>query len=86
HKLNGVPERFNCMITQIARTMIPLDNLLFLWAEAIQTANYVKNRAPHSADELHRTPYKLLHRTKPSVSHLHVFGANCFVHIPVKAC
>jgi transposase InsO family protein len=85
HEVNGVPERFNRTIMQMARSMIPSDDLLVLWAEAIQTATYLKNRAPHSADKLHRTPYELLHGFKPYVGHLHPFGANCYVHIPVEA-
>jgi hypothetical protein len=59
--------------------------LTVLWAEAIQTATYLKNRAPHSADKLHRTPYKLVHGFKPYIGHLHLFGADCYVHIPVEA-
>jgi hypothetical protein len=70
---------------QMARSMIPSDDLLVLWAEAIQTATYLKNRAPHSADKLHRTPYKLLYGVKPHVGHLHPFGSDCYVHIPVEA-
>jgi hypothetical protein len=65
--------------------MIPSDDLLVLWVEAIQTATYLKNRAPHSADKLHWTPYELLHGFKPYVGHLHPFGADCYVHIPVEA-
>ncbi|KAF2818697.1 hypothetical protein CC86DRAFT_308686, partial [Ophiobolus disseminans] len=65
--------------------MIWTDDLLYLWAEAVHTANYIKNRALHSADKLHRTPYELLHETKPRISHLHIFGADCFVHIPAEA-
>ncbi|KAF1834272.1 hypothetical protein BDW02DRAFT_525662, partial [Decorospora gaudefroyi] len=65
---------------QMAQSIIPSDNLL-----AIQTATYLKNRAPHSADKLHRTPYELLHGVKPYIGHLHLFGADCYVHIPVEA-
>jgi hypothetical protein len=85
HELNGVPERFNWTIMQMARSMIPSNNLLVLWAEAIQSATYLKNRALHSADKLHQAPYELLHGFKLYVGHLHPFGANCYVHIPVEA-
>jgi hypothetical protein len=83
-ELNGVPERFNRTIMQMARSMIPSDDLLVLRAEAIQSATYLKNRAPHSADKLHRTRYELLHGFKPYVGHLHPFGAVCYVYIPVE--
>ncbi|KAH3957096.1 hypothetical protein HBH51_231200 [Parastagonospora nodorum] len=85
HELNGVAERWNQSIIQVARSMIPSDSQLFLWGEAVQTANFLKNISPHAADKLGRTPHELLNGAKPSVKHLHPFGSKIFAHIPVEA-
>lgn len=43
YELNGVAERFNRMVIQIARSMINTDDLLFLWAEAVRTTAFLMN-------------------------------------------
>ena len=48
------------------------------------TAVYLKNRLPHSAVK-DQTPYEVLHGKKPTISHLQLFGTECFVHIPEEA-
>ena len=83
HESNGMAERYNRTIITAARTMITQDKLIFLWPEAISTAVFLKNIAPHSA--LSETPYKMLMGKKPSVKHLHPFGQSVHVHIPTKA-
>jgi transposase InsO family protein len=82
HESNGLAERFNRTIVTAARAMIAEDRFLFLWPEAIATAVFLKNIAPHSA--LSDTPYHRLMGTKPSVKHLHPFGQSTHVHIPVE--
>src|SRR5690606_11598213 len=52
-----------------------------LWAEAVQTFVYLKNRQPHSALK-DQTPYEAFHGTKPSIHHLQPFGRECYPHIP----
>lgn len=43
---NGISERQNRMLTELARAMITDKNLPeFLWAEAVAHATYVRNRA-----------------------------------------
>ncbi|GJS01301.1 retrovirus-related pol polyprotein from transposon TNT 1-94 [Tanacetum coccineum] len=61
--------------TSVARTMLIFSKApLFLWAEAVATACYTKNRS--LIRKCHnKTPYKLLHDRKPNLSYLHVFGA-----------
>jgi hypothetical protein len=85
HEMNGRPERFNQTISTMARAMLDSEKLLFLWAEAVATATYLKNIAPHSADKLHCTPFELLHKKKPSIKRLHPFGIVAYVHIPKEA-
>nr|GEX17149.1 retrovirus-related Pol polyprotein from transposon TNT 1-94 [Tanacetum cinerariifolium] len=75
---NGVVKRRNRTLIEAARAMLIYDQaLLFLWAEAVATACYTKNR---SFIRLHhrKTPYELLHNKLLDLSFLHVFGAICY--------
>ncbi|GJV87487.1 retrovirus-related pol polyprotein from transposon TNT 1-94 [Tanacetum coccineum] len=75
---NGVVERQNRTLIEVARTMlIYAKALLFLWAEAVATACYTQN---HSIIRLHhgKTPYEILHDKPPDLSFFHVFGALCY--------
>nr|GEV71288.1 copia protein [Tanacetum cinerariifolium] len=75
---NGVVERRNRTLIEVARTMlIYAKALLFLWSEAVATACYTQN---HSIIRLRhgKTPYELLHNKPPDLSFLHVFGALCY--------
>ncbi|GKC16865.1 putative ribonuclease H-like domain-containing protein, partial [Tanacetum coccineum] len=76
---NGVTERKNRTLIEVARTMLA-NSLLpttFL-AEAVNTACYVQNRVLVS--KLHnKTPYELLHGRPPSISFMRPFG--CLVTI-----
>src|SRR4051812_39401699 len=76
---NGVVERKNRVLEELARTMLNESNLpKYFWADAISTACYVLNRII-IRPILNKTPYELLKGRKPNVSHLHVFGCKCFV-------
>ena len=65
--------------------MITEDKQLFLWAEAIHTAVYLRNTKSHSSLQNQVTPYEVLFKQKPSITHLHPFGQRCYVHIPKEA-
>lgn len=52
-----------------------------LWAEAIETFVYTKNRQCHSGVE-NKTPYEALHGENPFIDHVQPFGRKCFIHIP----
>nr|GFA74868.1 retrovirus-related Pol polyprotein from transposon TNT 1-94 [Tanacetum cinerariifolium] len=65
---NGVIERRNRTLIEAARTMlIYAQALLFLWAEAVETACFTQNRSiillRHG-----KTPYELLHSKLPDLS------------------
>ncbi len=51
-----------------------------LWAEAMVTANYTRNRLPSRVHG--KTPREKFFGEKPDVSHMRVFGARAYMHIP----
>ena len=79
---NGVAERFNRTMVESARSMLYHAKLpLTFWAEAVNTAVYVRNRSP-TVSLKSKTPFEHWFQKKPDVSHMRVFGSLCFVHIP----
>jgi hypothetical protein len=78
---NGVAERLNRTLVKRARAMLKSSGLgKEFWAEAVNTANYVRNRTVSSIHG--KTPIEVLTGKKPSISHLRVFGSECYVHVP----
>lgn len=51
------------------------------WAEAVNTAVYLKNRSPTKSLG-YKTPLEALFGFKPAVSHLRVFDCKSFAHVP----
>lgn len=60
--------------------LLPLNDKR-LWAEAVSTFVYLKNRQPHKSVK-DQTPYEAFLGKKPSIHHLQPFGRECYVHIP----
>src|SRR5208282_3467238 len=80
---NGISERLNRTLLDMARTMLFGANLPNkLWAEAVSTAVYLKNRLPHSSLRGDVTPHEMWFGIKPSLSHLRIFGCAAHVHVP----
>ena len=80
---NGISERLNRTLLDMARTMLFGANLPNkLWTEAVSTAVYLKNRLPHSSLRGDITPHEMWFGTKPTLSHLRVFGCAAHTHIP----
>jgi hypothetical protein len=76
---NGVVERKNRTLLDMARTMLDEDKTSDrFWAEAINTACYAINRL-YLHRILKKTSYELLTGKKPNVSYFRVFGSNCFI-------
>ncbi|CAA0825713.1 cysteine-rich RLK (RECEPTOR-like protein kinase) 8 [Striga hermonthica] len=79
---NGVSERKNRTVQEMARTMLAEKNMpKEFWAEAVYTAVYLLNRCPTKAAH-NKTPIEAWSGRKPSAQHLRVFGSICYVHIP----
>ncbi|GKA55011.1 retrovirus-related pol polyprotein from transposon TNT 1-94 [Tanacetum coccineum] len=76
---NGVVERHNHTLVEVARTMLIFSRLPeFLWAEAISTACITQNRSIIHM-RYNKTPYELLDDKKPNVEYFHVFGSLCYL-------
>lgn len=76
---NGVAERANRTIVEMARCMlVDSKQSQNLWAEAVATAVYLRNRSPSKSLD-GRTPYEIWTGRKPNVKHLKVFGCNAVV-------
>ena len=73
-----VAERLNSTIGESLRATLESASTYDkkLWAEAVLTSVYMKNRQPHSALK-DLTPYGAFYRTKPSIQHLQPFGREC---------
>src|ERR1041384_1926564 len=79
---NGVVERKNRTLIDMARTMLAEYNTpLMWWAKAINTAYHIVNRV-YLHKFLKKTSYKLMVGKKPNVSYFKVFGAPCWICEP----
>jgi hypothetical protein len=75
---NGVVERRNQTIVEMARCMLKSKKMLSeFWGE-VHTAVYILNRDPTRSLE-GMTPYEAWHKKKPRVGHLRTFG--CMAHV-----
>jgi transposase InsO family protein len=71
---NGVVERKNRTLEEMARTMLCENSLpKYFWAEAVNTACYVLNRVL-IRPILKKTPYELWNGRKPNIGYFHAFG------------
>jgi len=76
---NGVVERKNRSLQEMARTMLNEHKLpQYLWAEAVNTSCYVINRVIIRS-KLGKTPYELWSGRKPQIGYFRVFGCKCFI-------
>ncbi|KAK2411518.1 putative mitochondrial protein [Trifolium repens] len=76
---NGVVERKNRSLQEMARTMMHENNLAkFFWAEAVNTACYIQNRI-YIRPILNKTTYELFKGRKPNISYFHQFGCTCYI-------
>jgi hypothetical protein len=78
---NGSTKRLNRDLQEKGRAMLEDSGLgKELWAKAMVTANYTRNWLP---SRMHgKTPWEKFFGEKPDVSHMRVFGARAYMHIP----
>jgi transposase InsO family protein len=76
---NGVAERKNRTLIEMARTMLDEHKTSdHFWAEVINTTCQAINRL-YLHRLLKKTPYELLTDNKPNVSYFRIFGSKCYV-------
>jgi len=76
---NGVVERKNRTLQEMARTMIHENNLAkHFWAEVVNTTCYVQNRI-YIRPILEKTTYELFKGRRPNISYFHQFGYTCYI-------
>jgi hypothetical protein len=79
---NGVAERANHTLVEMARSMLHAQNLKkSLWAEAVVNAAYTRNRCPSRALPS-ITPEEAWTGRKPCISHMRVFGCIVYAMVP----
>ena len=76
---NGVVERKNISLQEMARTMLFESGLpKGFWVKAINTACYIQN-CVFLRPILKKTLYELWKGRKPNISYFYVFGSKCFI-------
>ena len=76
---NGVAERKNRTLVEMARCLLIRSNLPpVFWAEALNTANYIRNRCPSSSIK-GEIPFNLWNEKMACVSHLQKFGSIAYM-------
>ncbi|UYV75490.1 hypothetical protein LAZ67_13000394 [Cordylochernes scorpioides] len=82
--MNGVAERANRVLLDITRSCLHSADLpQRFWAEAVNTAAYIRNKCYNSALG-DKVPDELWSSRKPSVRHLKAFGCLAYSHIPTE--
>jgi len=78
---NPVAERTWETLMEMTRALLFEKNLdKGLWARAIITAAYIRNRCLTSGTIYNFTPYELFYGERPDLSNLRVFGSRCIAH------
>ena len=82
---NGVAERKNRTVVEMARSMLKAKQMPNLWwSEAMATTVYLLNISPTMA-VMNKTPYEVWKGGKPEVSHLRVFGCTTYALVNLRA-
>ena len=79
HQQNGEAEKANRTIIETARSMLSATSLpLSLFAEAVATAVFVRNRTSNKSTG-DKTPFELFYGRKPDLSHMVKFGQEVYI-------
>ena len=83
HPQNGKVERYLRTLEDTMQTLLADSGLPpSFWGWAVSTSQYLRNRLPTSVLPSGITPFEAHHRRKPDLSHLRVWGCQCFALIP----
>lgn len=82
---NGVAERMNRTLIDLVRSMLHTAGIAkSFWAEALETAVYIRNRVSSRSLPKDKTPHHLWKKAIPDLAHLRIFGSKCYYTIPKK--
>jgi hypothetical protein len=80
---NGVAKCLNRTLFNMVRSMILTSKLpATFWAEAIDTANKIRNRLPSRSLQNNIAPYEAWFSSSPNITHLRQFGCIAYARIP----
>ena len=83
HAQAGKAERYVRTIEDGIQTLLADAKLPpSFWGDAALTTQYLRNRLPTSTLPTNTTPYEIMYGVKPDLSHLRVWGCQCFPSIP----
>ena len=84
HQQNGKSERYIRTIEEGGQALLADSGLpMSFWLDAVLTRQYLVNRLPTSTLPSDITPFESLHDgRKPDLSHLRVWGCDCYVAVP----
>ena len=84
HQQNGKSERYIRTIEEGGQALLADAGLpMSFWLDAMLTRQYLVNRLPTSTLSDNLTPYEVLtNGRKPDLSHLRVWGCDCYVAVP----
>jgi hypothetical protein len=76
---NGVVERKNRIVQEMARTMLMDSKLIdIFWTQAVHTVFHIQNRVMRRKNT-DKTPYELWKGRPTNVKHFRVFGSKCYI-------
>lgn len=85
---NWKAEILNRKLNEEASTMLSAifhyPGYLQLWAEAVQTLNYLRDILYKSTNQSSVTQFQSIYNTTPNFSHVRVFGCETYVHQKAK--
>src|ERR1700678_3132834 len=84
HEQNGKSERYIRTLEEGGQALLADSGLpMSFWLDAILTCQYLCNCLPTSTLPVDVTPFEvIMNGRKPDLSHLRVWGCNCYVAIP----
>ena len=83
HQQNGKSERYIRTLEEGGQALLADSGLpMSFWLDAILTRQYLINRLPTSTLPSNITPFESLMERKPDLSHLRVWGCDCYVAVP----
>ena len=83
HSQAGKIEHYVRTIEEGRQTLLAASGLpMSFWCDMVLSSQYLWNRLPTSTLAVNITLYEVFRHSKLDVSHLHIWGCQCFVAIP----